>query len=92
MASSRSSDRFERPARKTSDPAREFVLRNRVNFSNFIDADMKLAQGSLGAGILPETLLIAHNGRLVTRVTGSRNRAGRECVAMLPRGNPLAVG
>ena len=92
MASSRSSDRFERPARKTSDPAREFVLRNRVNFSNFIDADMTLAQGSLGAGILPEMLLIATDGRPVTRVTGSRNRAGRVCVAILLQGNPLPLG
>lgn len=92
MASSRSSGRFERPARKTSDPPREIVPRNRITFSSFIDADMRLAQGSLGVRILPEMLLIATDGRLVTRVTGSRHRAGRESVAMLPRGNPLAVG
>ena len=92
MASSRSSGRFERPARKTSDAAREFVLRNGVNFSNFTDADMKLAQGSLGVGILPEMLLIATDGRPVTRVTGSRHRAGRESVAILLQGNPLPLG
>jgi thiol-disulfide isomerase/thioredoxin len=58
---------------RDSQLAREFVLQSRITFPNFVDADMKIANGSLGVVGFPETFVVGTDGKLAARVAGARD-------------------
>ncbi len=56
--------------------AREFALRYRIGFPLAIDPAGRQARSRLGSRVLPDTLLIAPDGRLADRVLGSADWRG----------------
>lgn len=63
--------------------AREFVLQNQIDFPNFADPDMAVANGSLAVVGFPETFIVGPDGRLAARVAGAREWDAPEILAAL---------
>jgi len=63
--------------------AREFVMQNGLSFSNYSENPAERARDLLHVRTLPETLIVAADGRLVARVSGARDWASQEAVALL---------
>jgi thiol-disulfide isomerase/thioredoxin len=62
--------------------ALEFLESGGVTFSNFHDQSGKLSK-QLGLKVYPETFLIAPDGTLARRLTGSRDWSGAEMLALI---------
>lgn len=56
--------------------AREFLLDQKINFANYTDTDMFIAQQILGIRLYPDTFIIAANGTLLRSIAGARDWAG----------------
>lgn len=63
--------------------AREYLLRQRVGFANFSDAESALARQTFGVASLPQTLIIDADGRLRERVVGARDWSDAALAAAL---------
>ena len=62
--------------------ASEFLARNEISFTNFLDQDGKMSR-QLGLKAYPETFVIAQDRTLVRRMTGLHDWSSPEMVSML---------
>ena len=65
--------------------AREFLLRHDIRFPNLVDPGGKLTGELLGVKAVPETFVIAGDGRLAARFTGPRDWASEDTSRVLEK-------
>jgi thiol-disulfide isomerase/thioredoxin len=65
--------------------AREWLRREGVSFANFADPGLRISRQALRIDALPETFLVAADGRLIERARGAREWDSAETAAALER-------
>lgn len=68
--------------------AREYLRRAGVRFANFVDGPPPVARPVLGVDALPETIVVAPDGRVRARILGARDWTDAALIARL--GLPLS--
>ena len=63
--------------------AREWLRRERVTFANFADPGMRASRAPLAITALPQTFLLAADGRILERASGARQWDADETVAAI---------
>lgn len=57
---------------KDANLAREFLLKHKISFANYIDEEQVVAEGAFGARYYPETFLVAPDGTVVQHFIGEQ--------------------
>jgi hypothetical protein len=63
--------------------AREWLRKERITFANLADPGMRASRAVLSLGALPETLLVAADRRILTRIKGAREWDRGESLAAI---------
>jgi thiol-disulfide isomerase/thioredoxin len=58
--------------------AREFLIKHRLSFTNFIDHAGEASASVLGIRVLPQTLLVTADGTVAARITGAKQWGSEE--------------
>lgn len=63
----------------------EYLRRQAIAFPVWVDPGMRALRAGLGVQSVPETIVVAPDGRVVARVRGSRDWSGHEARALVDR-------
>lgn len=63
----------------------EYLRRHSIAFPVWLDPGMRALRAALGVQSVPETIVVAPDGRVVARVRGSRDWSGQQARALVDR-------